>query len=74
MIPGLVLLLLVSACCARPTTFADFLASKTDGAVAAVQGSSEYSQPREHEMQCIKQINNKNCRVIGGTNDIYYFE
>lgn len=63
-VSALVLLLSLSACQAAPS-FGDWLASKQSGASTQSEGAYEYSGARENIHQCLKEVNNKNCRVIG---------
>jgi hypothetical protein len=61
---ALLVLLSVSACrAAGSSSFSDWLASKT-GATLQSEGYA-YSGVREDVHQCLKEVNNKNCRVIG---------
>jgi hypothetical protein len=65
-VAALVLVLSLSACQAAPS-FGDWLASKQSSGAASTQseGAYEYSGARENIHQCLKEVNNKNCRVIG---------
>lgn len=49
-------------------TFAEWLSSKTGGAVAALKsdGAQDYSGAREYVNQCLKHTSLKNCRNMSG--------
>jgi hypothetical protein len=61
---ALLVLLYVSASrAAGSVSFSDWLALNT-GAALQSEGY-EYSGVREYVHQCLKEVNNKNCRIIG---------
>jgi hypothetical protein len=61
---ALLFLLYVSATrAAGSVPFSDWLASNT-GAALQSEGY-DYSGVRDYVHQCLKEVNNKNCRIIG---------
>lgn len=64
---AILLLFAVSSCIASSPagSFSEWLAAKTGAATMQSEGYEQYAGARENVHQCLKEVNNKNCRVIG---------